>query len=418
MSVPRVLLLTARPPGYGGVGEIFLHDLCLYYPRESLCCFAACRGSHDSFSQDLNGLRIVYAHRPYEAIFYGPRLRELGFQQLVPRIARLSSFFVWRYAKMQIPALIAKAVRFGRQQDVDMVWAVLDCPTLICMAKRVADALGTQLVTLVWDPPEYFLSSQRLCVDTLSRRSLLRKFKNTLQASVRCGVMSEAMQREYEKRYGVESVIMRHGIHPNRRKPPAKEPTGEKQFVIGFAGSLYAAREWRALLSALSKLDWRIDGLDITVLVVGNYADFLLQDKAHIKYLGWRSIEETIDLMSEVDVTYLPYWFDESYRMAVRLCFPTKLTTYLASGRPVLFHGPEDSSPASFFRRFPVGLCCHSLEESRIIECLYQFATDKEFYAAATDAGQAALEQELDLRVFLRRFATLIGIDEGELLPI
>ena len=418
MSVPRVLLLTARPPGYRGVGEIFLHDLCLYYPRESLCCFAAYRPNHDSLPQDLDGLRIVYARRPYEAIFYGPRLRELGFQQLVPRIARLSSFFVWQYAKTQIPTLIAKAVRFGRQQDVEMVWAVLNCPTLICMAKRVADALGAQLVTLVWDPPEYFLSSQRLCVDTLSRRSLLRKFKNTLRASVRCGVMSEAMQSEYEKRYGVESVIMRHGIHPNRRKLPAKGPTGQERFVIGFAGGLYVLREWQALLSALSKIGWRIDGRDIVVRLMGHGANLRADSSMHIEYLGWRSVEETIDLMSEVDVTYLPYWFDESYRLAVRLCFPTKLTTYLASGRPVLFHGPEYSSPASFFRRFPVGLCCHSLEESKIIECLYRFATDKEFYAAATAAGQEALDQELDLRVFLQRFATLIGIEESELLPI
>ncbi|MBC8233438.1 hypothetical protein H8E77_28145 [bacterium] len=417
MSVPRILLLAGAPPVYGGGGKIFLHDLCLYYPRESLCCFAVCPNNRDSLPQDLDWLPIAYGSRPREAISYGLRLRELGFQRLVRGIAHPISFLMWQYAKVQIRALIAQAVRFGKQHGVDMVWAVLDSPTLIYMAKRVTSALGAQLVTSVLDPPEYFLSMNS-CLDRISRRSLLREFEKVMRASVRCGVISEEMQSEYEKEYGVESVIMRHGIHPNRRKPPAKEPTGEKQFVIGFAGSLYAAREWRALLSALSKLDWRIDGLDITVLVVGNYADFLLQDKAHIKYLGWRSIEETIDLMSEVDVTYLPYWFDESYRMAVRLCFPTKLTTYLASGRPVLFHGPEDSSPASFFRRFPVGLCCHSLEESRIIECLYQFATDKEFYAAATDAGQAALEQELDLRVFLRRFATLIGIDEGELLPI
>jgi len=134
--------------------------------------------------------------------------------------------------------------------------------------------------------------------------------------------------------------------------------------------------------------------------------------------LGWHSVEETIDLMAGVDVTYLPYWFDESYRLPARLSFPTKLATYLASGRPVLFHGPEDSSPSKFFRRFPVGLCCHSLKESEIIECLHRFATDREFYAMATSAGQTALDQELDLRVFLKRFAMLIGIEESELLPI
>jgi hypothetical protein len=137
-----------------------------------------------------------------------------------------------------------------------------------------------------------------------------------------------------------------------------------------------------------------------------------------IEYLGWQSPEKTIELMSQVDVTYLPYWFDRSHSLSVRLCFPSKLTTYLAAGRPVLFHGPKDSSPAHFFSRFPVGLCCHSLEEPEIIESLRRFIIDRKFYALATQAGQAALDQELDLRVFRRRFATLIGIEEEELFSL
>ena len=120
--------------------------------------------------------------------------------------------------------------------------------------------------------------------------------------------------------------------------------------------------------------------------------------------------------MSEVDVAYLPYWFDESYSIAVRLSFPSKFSTYLASGRPVFFHGPEDSSPANFIKKFPVGLCCHSLEESEIIRCLERFITDKDFYASATEAGQRALNQELNLDIFLSHFTELIGISKEKLL--
>jgi len=122
--------------------------------------------------------------------------------------------------------------------------------------------------------------------------------------------------------------------------------------------------------------------------------------------------------MSEADITYLPYWFDEAYRLSARMSFPSKLTTYLASGRPVLFHGPQYSSVTKFFYRFPVGICCHSLEESKIIECLHKFATDKNFYAESTKAIQTALDEELDLRIFLKRFAELLGIEESDLLSI
>ena len=83
----------------------------------------------------------------------------------------------------------------------------------------------------------------------------------------------------------------------------------------------------------------------------------------------------------------------------------------------MLYHGPADSSPARFFERFPIGACCHSLDEIEIIDKLKQFVSDGDFYASATQAGQDALDQELSLRVFRRRFAALIGIEENRLSP-
>jgi len=412
MSVPRILLLTGTSPGEGSVGEIYLRDLCLYYPKGNLCCFELTRAEFGLPvpSPDLDWLPIAYGRLP----------RQAGIQRLGRYFERFSSFPVQQYIKyMKIPALVEQVVQFGKQHEVEMVWGVLNRATLINMARKVAEALDVPIVTLVWDLPEYWLKKDYPNLDGLSRRFLLREFENVLRASVRCSVVSEEMQNEYEKRYGVESVILRHGIHPDKIMPPAKGLNKKKQFVIGVAGTFQG--EWQPLLSALSKLDWQIDGRDVIVRSMGRRVDlnFHSQGKMHFEYLGWRSsVEEVIELLSQVDITYLPYWFDEFHRLFVRLSFPTKLPTYLAAGRPVLFHGPEDSSPARFFRRFPVGLCCHSLEESKIIECLHRFATDREFYAMATEAGQAALDQELNLRVFLRLFATLIGIEEGELLPI
>jgi hypothetical protein len=407
MAVPRVLLLTGTPPGSSGGGKIFLRDLCLSYPRGSISCFVVTQSNSRPVEPDLDWL-------PTASI---PFPRQHGFAWPGPGFARLSRFLVRRYVHLiQVPALAARVAQSGRQRDVEMVWAVLNHPILISVTRRLVSTLSAPLVTTVWDPPERLLTHWEY--DRFSRRIVLREFEKVLRMSVRCSVASEGMGDEYKKRYGIEPVVLIHGVHPSMRKPPAKELTGEKQFVIGFAGSLYARREWQALLSALSKADWQIEGHDVTVRFLGRNASFHAEGKVRIEYLGWRSFEETVELMSQVDVAYLPYWLDESYSLSVRVCFPNKLTAYLAAGRPVLFHGPEDSSPARFFRRFPVGLCCHSLEESEIIESLRRFITDREFYAAATQAGQVALDQELDLRVFRQRFATLIGVDEGALLPL
>lgn len=407
MSVPCVLLLTGTVPGSIGVGGIFLRELCLSYPKDNICCFAVTLSNQSLISPDLDWLPIAYGRRP----------RDRGFQQLGRYSARLTSFPVQQYVKMtQLPALITQAVEFGRKHNVEMVWAVLNSPILINMARKVASSLGAELVTSIFDPPERLALDLRF--DGLSRHILLQEFERVLRASVRCGVASEGMQDEYRERYGIKSVVLILGAHPNLRRPPAKEPNSDKQFIIGFAGSMYAGQPWQALLSALSSINWRIDGRDVIVRFMGPGIHAQAEGRAHIEYLGWRSHEETVRLMSQVDVAYLPYWFDEPHSLAVRLCFPGKLPTYLAAGRPVLFHGPQDSSPARFFHRFPVGICCHSLEESEIISSLRRFATDREFYALATQAGQTALDEELGLHVLRRHFAALIGIEESQLLPL
>ncbi len=416
MPVPRLLLLTGHPPNLSGVGGIFLHDLCIHYPKQSLFCFAICRSIHQApLPQDLDWLSIMYGRLPRQAMVYGGirRIHKIGlqrFQRLARDFARLGSFFTWHYARTRIPDLVEKAVQFGKKHGVEMVCAQLYYPVMSYVARRVASELGVDLVTIVWDPPEYILSSS-LCFDWFSRSRVLKEFQRTLQFSVRCGVASQEMQREYENIHNVKSVVMIHGIHPDMRKPPKKEPASVDRFVIAFAGNLYAVREWQILLSALDSLGWRINGRQVKIILLGNHDEFLYSDKKHVEYLGFRPIGEAIDLMSRADIAYLPYWFDESYRLATRLCFPNKITTYLAAGIPILFHGPEYSSVTSFFRRFHVGLCCNSLEQSVIIECLRRFIVDKDLYSGATAAGQEALDQELDLRVFLKRFAELIGIE-------
>ena len=406
MTVPRVLLLTHTLPGALSAAGHILRDICLLYPSDSICCFCVTRP--EWFSKcDPDWLPIAYARSPREhrIFIYGPHFMHI------------SAFMFWNYQKLiYAPHLVRSAVQFGRRQGVEVVLAILNSPVQIEIAARVASKLGARLVTIVWDPPEFL--SLGMGLDRFSHRNLLREFEKVLHTTVRCGVASEGMAAEYRQRYGVDPVVLIHGVHPNLIRQPAKEITSNEHFTIGFIGSLYAIDAWQALLAALSKVNWQIEGRKVIIRVLSTNMTFRSGRAMHIEYLGWHSLEETVGLMSQVDATYLPYWFDKSYSLSVRLCFPNKLATFLAAGRPVFFHGPEDSSPARFFRRFPAGLCCHSLEETEIINSLRRFITDTKFYAGAAQACQAACEQQLNRHIFRQRFAALMGISEDELLPL
>lgn len=406
MSVPRVLLLASGLPNEQDGGQAFLRELCQHYPRSRLCRFSTAPKMDDKRPIEWLGFPIDYAHQSREAA-----IRRLG-----PSIARFSSLALHLYIRsILVPIVTARVIRFARGHQVELVWATLDSPTSIYSSRRVAAALGVPLVVTVWDPPERFVTD--LGLDPLTGRLLMQDFTKTLRAAVRCSVISDEMQREYKTRYGIDSIVVRYGIDAALRQAPRTRRVSPSQFTIACAGNLYATQAWGALLSALTSIDWCLDGRDVTVRLLGG-CDIRLQapGRMRIEYLGWRSQQEMLALISEADVAYLPYWFDESHTVAAHLSFPAKLSSYLAAGVPVLFHGPEASSPVHFLRRFPAGRCCHSLEASPIIESL-RLAGASEFRTSAAQAARKALDEELDRSISLSRFAALIGIEPTDLLP-
>jgi hypothetical protein len=87
---------------------------------------------------------------------------------------------------------------------------------------------------------------------------------------------------------------------------------------------------------------------------------------------------------------------------------------YLAAGRPIVFHGPERSTPTRFLERWPVGVPCHSLDPRAIGDALTMAAAMR-----VSRSGGGAIPQvlraELGLHVFRRRFAEFVGVDESVL---
>ena len=320
------------------MGGTFLRDLCDWYPHQSICCVAIGPPSVRSEDPSLDWLPVLYLETP----------RVQGFGRGGPLLNHLSGLLFRTHTNLRrVPAIVDRAVRFGREQPVSLVWAVLNTPTVIRCARAVALALDVPMVTTVWDPPERLIHEAGF--DRLSRVSVLREFGKALRQSARCGVASDPMAEDYKERYDVTPVVLIHGLHSRHWRTPARVPSRNGQLVIGFAGSLYATDTWDALLAALGQAGWEIDGRSVRIRVLGKQMSFSLEEQAHIDYMGWKSLDETVEALSDVDISYLPYWFDESHSLSVRLCFPNKLSAYLAAGRPVFFMVPGTLPPAASF---------------------------------------------------------------------
>lgn len=401
MKVPKLMLVVNGLPSFDDSGEIYLKTLCSNYPPEKLCRFSLVKGD----SADIPD-RWCGAPSSTTQIMQEQRFRRLG--KKLSKLMRVPLHFYIR--KFHARKMIADAVRFGREQSVELVWAALNSPQVIYIVQQIAIQLQVPFVLSIFDPPERM--AYHLEMDSFSEKALMKDFAKCLRQATRIAVVStEAMRDEYLRRYDVDSIVQLQGLGRTLKQPISESINDGANFTIGFAGFAYADQEFLALLAALDSVDWKIEGKEVILRILGPALNITSPHKVNIEYLGWRTLEETIVLMSKSDVNYIPYWFDNAFQLAARLSFPSKLSAYLASGRPVLVHAPEYASPSLFIDKYPVGLVCQSLISAEIIGTLERFIKEPELYAKMVKTSQETFDREFDSRIFLKRFSALIGFD-------
>lgn len=306
-----------------------------------------------------------------------PRLRWRGARFCMPivRAIGLHGLALWR---------VRQAVSFGRRHGVELVWAEFQGDALV-LARKVAQGLGVPLAGTVWDDPEGWLADGGY--DPFCRRFLRRRFREALRHARSVSTAGEAMQRTYEKEHGIQSVILRHGFDA---PAAAQSRRGGDGIVIGFVGSAYGRDAWTAFLSAAARLNASGKLPQIKMRTFGAGVLPYRREGVEIESKGWRPAAEMLRGIAETDFCYLPYWFESKKRRHVELSFPNKFETYLAAGRPVLFHGPEHAGVAETIRKYGVGRCVHSLKEDRIAAVLEELIGDEaqreSFSRAAADA--------------------------------
>ena len=406
MKIPRILLMggTFRD---NCVGELFFKELCRHLPPGHLARFA--------FPADW----AVAKDRPDEwmgfPLLKQPRMRVDSVLRFGSTVSAATSYSLHAYQRqVYAPYLARKGAAFGKKHGVNLLWAALDNPLVIYTADRIAKLLKIPMVVTVWDPPETFAVWHNH--DKVTLRNLLYEFDKNMLMAVRHGVASENMADAYGEKYGISPFVQIHGPSRNQWLQPRETPLDPSVFRIGFAGSIYADNTWAALMEALHRCDWTLAGRKVVIRIASANLRWNTQRKVNIEYRGFHPFPKVLHELNECDVCYAPYWFEKEFTYSVRYCFPNKIATYLAAGTPVIYHGPENSSPTRFFKRFPIGVRCHSQEPEKIIEDLTPLAGDMQVRARAIEGGKQALDEEINEDIFRSRFEKLLGLQPGDLI--
>lgn len=396
----KVLLLTDIPPCKNFTAGLVLDQLCRFMSPGNVACFAMIDPYIDAkLSPDLAWLPIAYTKKR----------NERAFRPLPGRLSRPISRAVETLRRRYVvPRLIEQAIRFGREQNIDLLWVVLQGQTAAQMAAAVAKGLNVPLVTQVWDPLKWWLVARG--IDKSNQALALADFDQALKCSRACMAASWVMAHDYESRYQTASipVIASHPLS-SAQTPDLTQFPSPQTIKLGMAGQFYSGTEWEQLLFALNAHNWQVAGRNVEVTVLGGVRPPGNAPRDRLRYLGWQSQPDAIKILSELDVLYCPYPFSAEMKETARLSFPSKLVLYLAAGRPVLFHGPERSSPAEYLRRKNAGYIVPVLQADALYNALHTLAAQPPLYRSLGEQAQMAFRADFTIETMRSNFERAIG---------
>ena len=393
------LLLSSSYPGQLGVGGLLIGEMlgCDGVPPVVLTALCS---SGDPQTVDPSHLKdFLFLTSPVEA---HPTALTSRVQHLRNRLRQKQK------VDPAVQRLLPQLKSWIETHQPKQLWAILDSTTIIDVVFHLAPQLSCPLIVQIWDDPLHLCIQRNY--DALTKKRTVTRFQTILRQASRIGVICEAMQAAYQDTCPGDYVIIRHGIqrHENEVIPQFEAPhPGE--FRIGLAGSMYSIASWRVLQSTLDELDWTLDGRQVVLEVAGSRIEFHSQAKASCRFYGWRNPQEIHQQMMACDVCYMPQAFEPQYAPLTELSFPTKFSTYAATGRPILVHTPPNGSLTPFCAEQNIKLVCNTLNQNELSGLLHRVAEDPEFRKSEAEASAEVANKVLTFSAFSSGVRTLLG---------
>lgn len=215
-----------------------------------------------------------------------------------------------------------------------------------------------------------------------------RMSDRTIKAVFSVDVTSEGMREYYKQRTGIDSVVI-HPVIPEQLPARVDQFACEK-VTVGHAGSLYAIGEFVTFAKALAAFAAHNQRTAEIQMWGPSLAPKELPERIREMVTIRAACEEQklVGELARCHFLYAMYPFSRSLRIFARTSLPTKLSTYVQSQRPILGHGPAESTLASFLQETQTGVMWSNAKVQdgvRSITSLMQLSVERRQWEQARD---------------------------------
>ena len=224
------------------------------------------------------------------------------------------------------------------------------------------------------------------------------------RANVRYAVSRE-MAAHYAESFGKSWTVVHNGVR-DESLHDTKVSSKPRQVLLAGDVNVFRFDAVIAFAEAIERHNRR-NGESIEFTVMGEVAEqhrSSLSALRTVKMLSRRSHSECLDAMKGADLLYLPLAFARKSSRISLYSLPTKLPEYLAAGRSVFFHAPQESALFRVAERYDLTPRLATIDPAALDGFVAAWARGNGNGVDSTDKAKRALREEFDIDTLAARF--------------
>ena len=359
-------------------------------------CLVSCRDYNQSSLENDATRKLNAAYYFLKPVFQLPKLKRFRLKRL--------SLFVNTYLTIYLRAMQIRRVI----KDV-MCNTLIACTGDICdlpAAYLASKWSGIPFVTYMFDDYAFQWTGAYRQISKRLEPNILKKASAVI-------VPNEYMQKEYSKRYGVESTVIRNPcVIPDLKKLNSSDsPFDPSKTNIVYAGAIYHAHydAFRNLIAAIGMM--KHDTVKLHLYTAQDKLKFRKNGISGDMVVFHPHVNEAtvMTVMRQADLLFLPLAFNSPITEVIKTSAPGKIGDYLSVGRPVLVHAPQDSFVSWFFRQKECGAVVDKNNPADLSREITKLIADSHMCLGLGDRARKVAENEFSDDKIATSFYRLIN---------
>lgn len=295
--------------------------------------------------------------------------------------------------------------------EVILFRPVAETPGLNKLALETSKRLSVPMVTWVMDDWPARLAAQ----DPQRWAEVEPVLLEALEKSERKLSICEAMSDAFRERYGVQFDAFANGIDPVDWPHPAPSH-GEKSFIVRYAGGMAPDMNRASLRRVAEAVDMLAkDGMDIRFEISTQKwwkeksAPLFADLRSTSIELADKSLDEYRRWIGEADLLVIAYNFDPSSLRYVQYSMANKMPECLASGAPILAHGPVKAATISYLEKHKLAQIAPIPDKMAVAEAIREIHSRPDLRNRLIAMARARASTHHNITILREEFAKVLA---------